>query len=356
MKMYSPFTIGNKCIFNRLVASAMFEYGATNGKMSEKIYNRYEKLAKGGAGLIITGMHGVSASASVAPIMVNTEYEGYIEDMRKLAQIVHKENSAIFIQLQHCGAKTSKTEDYDKFTVSDLYVDDYFYHEASKEELQKVIKDFSRSALYCKEAGIDGVQIHAAHGFLLNSFLSPSTNKRIDEYGKKRAHLLFEIYEAIRQTVGKDFAVGVKFPFSDLKKNSITPEESISICNELEKRGIDFIEVSAGMVMDSSSSSFIPLIRNDKQAPFLRYAAKLAEEITVPVISVCGYRTPEMVEKALEETKISAVAFGRPLVCEPNLPLRWKEDTSPAKCLSCNACVNSFVDGIITCQVKKSQE
>lgn len=358
--MYSSFQIGKLTIPNRLAASAMFEYGAENGRISPKIVEHYETLAKGGAGLIITGMQGVRAKACNAPVMVHTEYETYVQDMQKLAAIVHKEGAKLFVQLQHCGAKTGKAEGYDRFSVSDVQMgDDCLYHEATKEELQKLVTDYARSAVRCRQAGADGVQIHAAHGFLLNSFLSPSTNKRTDDYGGKienRARFVFEIYGAMREAAGKDFAIGIKFPFSDLKENSILPEESLYVCRELEKRGLDFIEVSAGMVLDGSSASFSPVIRENTEATFLPFASLTAAEVSIPVISVCGYRSPAMVEKALAETKIAAVSFGRPLVREPDLPLRWKKDTSPAACISCNGCCKSFADGIITCHAEKAEQ
>lgn len=351
--MYSPFQIGNLTIANRLAASAMFEYGAENGRISDKIRERYEELSKGGAGLIITGMQAVRKAGSVAPIMVNTEYAGYVQDMREMAAAVHAHGAKLIVQLQHCGAKTSQAEGYDKFSVSEVKVSGTcIFHEASREELEKLVQDYVRAALRCKEAGADGVQIHAAHGFLLNSFLSPITNKRTDEYGgriENRARLVFEIYEAVRAAVGKDYVIGIKFPFSDLKENSIQPEESLWVCKELAKRGMDFIEISSGMAGDD----FSPVLRKNQQAPFLPYAAKVAEEVSVSVISVCGYRTPEAIEEALAKTKIAAVSFGRPLVCEPDLPLRWKTDPSPAKCVSCNGCFKSASDGIITCQVNK---
>ena len=357
--MYTPFRLGNTQIANRLVASAMFEYGADNGKITEKIKKHYLALAGGGAGLIITGMHAVSGSGSIAPVMVNTEYNGYIRDMSDIVDAIHKRGGTVIVQLQHCGEKTCQADGYDKFAVCEKEVsENCIYHEATKDELHKVAADFAAAALRCKEAGVDGVQIHGAHGYLINTFLSPSTNHRTDEYGGKienRARILFEVYDAIRQAVGKEYIIGVKFPFSDLNENSIRPEESLFSCKELEKQGINFIEVSSGMVMDNSSASFTPVIHNGNQAPFLRYASQLAEEVAIPVISVCGYRTPDMVEKALTETKISAVSFGRPLVREPNLPNRWKNDRSPARCISCNRCCNSFADKIITCQVKKSQ-
>lgn len=355
--MYSPVNLGAIQISNRLVASAMFEYGADHGKITQKIKKRYLELADGGAGLIITGMHAVSASGAVAPIMVNTEYDGYINDLKEIADAVHEKGRKIVVQLQHCGGKTCQADGYDQFSVCEKKVsDNCIYREATKAELQKVVADFSFSALRCKKAGVDGVQIHGAHGYLINTFLSPSTNHRTDEYGGKienRARLLFEIYNKIRQAVGNEFIIGVKFPFSDLNDNSIRPEESLFACKELEKRGINFIEVSSGMVMDNSSASFTPVVRNDNQAPFLKYASQLADKIAIPVISVCGYRTPEMVEKALTETKVAAVSFGRPLVREPNLPIRWKSDRTSAKCISCNQCCKSFGDGIITCQIVK---
>lgn len=354
--MYSPFQIGNLMIANRLVASAMFEYGAENGRISDKIRERYEELSKGGAGLIITGMQAVRKAGSVASIMVNTEYAGYVQDMQEMAAAAHAHGAKLIVQLQHCGVKTSQAEGYDKFSVSEMQVSSTVsFHEASKEELQKLVQDYVRSALCAQEAGADGAQIHAAHGFLLNSFLSPITNKRTDEYGgriENRARLVFEIYEAVRAAVGKDYVLGIKFPFSDLKENSIQPEESLWVCRELEKWGIDFIEISSGMAGDD----FSPVLRKNQQAPFLPYGAKVAETVTVPVISVCGYRTPEVIEKALAETKIAAVSFGRPLVCEPDLPLRWKKDPSPARCVSCNGCFKSAPDGIIACQMNKARK
>ena len=355
--MYTPFQLGNIEISNRFVASAMFEYGANNGHITEKIKERYLKLADGGAGLIITGMQAVCTAGSIGPIMVNTEYNGYIKDIKDIVNSVHERGAKLIVQLQHCGNKTGQSREYDKFDVCERKIsNECIYHSATKDDLKKVINDFATSALKCKEAGVDGVQIHGAHGFLINSFLSPSTNRRIDEYGGKienRARLLFEIYTSIRQIVGSDFIIGIKFPFSDLNKNSIKPDESIWVCKELESHGIDFIEVSSGMIMDNSTASFIPLIRNTDQAPFLKYASLLAENIKIPVISVCGYHTLEMAENALKETKIKAISFRLSFVREPNLPNRWKEDNSRAKCIYCNSCCNSFDDKIITCQIEK---
>ena len=331
--MFDSFCISNLQMKNRLVASAMFEYAAENGKITDTVKNRYRQLAEGGFGLIITGMQGVNESGAFAPIMINAQYDGYSEDIRDLAQIAHQNGSKLIVQLNHCGKN-------DDMTVEDL---------------QKIARDFGSAASKCKIGGADGVQIHAGHGFLINSLLSPSTNHRNDIYGgeiENRARMLFDAYSEIRKSVGNDFIVGVKFPFSDLIENSISPEESMFAMKRLEEMGIDFVEITSGMVMDGSKASFAPRIGKN-EAPFLKNAEIAADGLNIPVISVCGYRTPQFVNQVLENTKIAAISFGRATVREPNLASKWMNSSEKATCISCNQCANSFNDGVITCQVAK---
>lgn len=183
--------------------------------------------------------------------------------------------------------------------------------------------------------------------------MSPHTNTRMDCYGgtiENRLRLLFEIYHSIRKMVGNDFIVSVKMPFSDLVPDSSTPEEIIWVCKELEKAGLDMIGISSGLVSDGSIASFTPRIKKGNEGNFLEGASKIADQVKIPVISVCGYRTPAFIENVLNSTKISAISLGRPLVREPNLPNRWQNDSAPAKCISCNRCYNS--QNIISCLVE----
>ncbi len=304
-KFFDTFEIGGLEVKNQLVASAMFEYAADDGKITATFLNHYRRLAQGGWGLIITGMQAVSASGAIAPIMVSAAYPGYVEDMSEVVAAVHANGAKVFVQLQHAGARTFPAEGYDKFGVDD----------ATAEQLDTVVEKFGLAAANCKAAGVDGVQIHAAH-------------------------------------IGADFIVGVKFPFSDLIEPDITPEESLSVLAELGRRGPDFVEISSGSVMDGSKFSFTPRIGKD-EAPFLRSATLAADKLDIPVVSVCGYRTPGFIEKVLRETKIAAVSFGRPTVREPDLPNRWRVNKSRVKCISCNKCCDSVGDGVITCQVEK---
>ena len=228
------------------------------------------------------------------------------------------------------------------------------YREAKSDAIQNIVRAFARAAMRCKDAGCDGVQIHASHGYLINTFLSPYYNHRTDEYGgaiENRARILFEVYDAVRYAVGNNYPISVKIPFSDRVSPSITPDECIYVCKELDKRGIDMIEITSGLTMDGGESSFSPFVKTESEGSFLAGAAQIADAVSVPIVSVCGYRTPDFIEKTLNETGVTAISLCRPLIREPNLPNRWKTDRSKASCLSCNQCFNS--SGIIACQTKK---
>ncbi|MDR3353746.1 MAG: NADH:flavin oxidoreductase [Synergistaceae bacterium] len=356
ISMYDSFEIGNLMIKNRLVRSATFEFGADDGVVTQRIIELYRQLAEGGSGLIITGMYAVLSSARSSPVMVETTYDGYVDDMKRIVDIVHENGSLLFVQLNHTGYKTAKSPGYDRIGVSEQEIaEGYTYLEATPDDIKRIAEAFGKAAKRCKEAGCDGVQIHGSHGYLINTFLSPYYNQRTDAYGgpiENRARILFEIYDEIRNAVDNNFPVSVKIPFSDRVSPSIMPDECVYVCRELEKRGIDMIEVTSGLTMDGGGSSFSPFVKDESQeGSFLAGAAQLANAVGIPIVSVCGYRTPDFIEKALNETAVAAVSLCRPLVREPALSNRWKSDRTKAACISCNRCFMS--KGIIACQAEK---
>jgi 2,4-dienoyl-CoA reductase-like NADH-dependent reductase (Old Yellow Enzyme family) len=288
-------------------------------------------------------------------MMIEMTYDRYVDDMKRIADAIHENGSLLFVQLNHAGYNTAKIPGYDRIGVSEYEASqDCSYREATPDEIGGIVEAFAKAAKRCKDAGCDGVQIHAAHGYLISTFISPYFNHRTDAYGasaENRSRILFEAYDAVRNAVGNDYAVGVKLHFSDRVSPSVTPEECLDICKKLEKRGIDMIEVSAGLsIAGNGESSSAPPIKDSEEGVFLAGAAQVAAAVGVPVVSVCGYRTPDFIEKALNETHIAAVSIGRPLVREPGLPNRWKTDRTKAVCISCNRCFGS--KNILACRAK----
>ena len=356
--IYDPFKLANLTVKNRLIASATFEYGADQGKISPRLIDYYGNLASGGSGLVITGQWGISAGAGIAPIMVETAYDQFVIDARKLTSEAHKNGALIFCQLNHGGYRTFPAPGYDRMAVSEKEVaPGVVNREMTEADIKKVVADFGHAAARCREGGFDGVQIHAAHGYLLSTFLSPYFNKRADSYGgpiENRARILFEVYQAVRREAGQDFPVIVKLHFNDRVSPSISPQECLFVCKELERLGIDLIEVSSGVTNDGGPESFSPFIRIERdQGIFFGGADHIAKAVKVPVASVGGYRTPDFIEKALNEPSVTAISLCRPLIREPNLPNRWRTDRSVAKCVSCDKCLKSAGNGLLGCLAEK---
>lgn len=278
-KIFEPVKLGHLEVKNRLVRSATLEAGgAKNGRISPQLTTFYDDLARGGVGLIITGMMGVAPNACLSSGMV---------------------------------------------------------------------KSYGDAALVCKNAGADGVQIHGAHGYLLSQFLSPLFNQRLDEYGggiKNRARILLAVYDEIRAKVGDDFPVMIKINYSDIADGGITEADVLWYCMELDKRGIDAIEVSSGIGVDKASGS-VQGGRTD-EAFNADYAKALAAHVKTAIISVGGYRLPETITRILNEKAIDAVSLCRPLIREPDLPARWEAgSTERSSCTSCSSCFRSKVLG-----------
>lgn len=342
-KIFEPFKIGNMTVKNRIVRSATFERGAVNGHIDPSLEKMYKAFADGQVGLIITGMMGTSKNACLSTAMVKMYTDGFVGELKKLTDIAHEDGTKVVVQMNHCGVKSMSDGEDQIFGPSEItMIPDRPARAMTKADIKEVVDGFGESALRCKQGGADGVQIHVAHGYLLSQFMSPFFNKREDEYGgsvENRARIVFEVYESVRAKVGKDFPVMVKINFTDFVEPTVTFEECKWVCKELEKRGLDGIELSAGAGNDGKSTPSRRVADESQEASFIKEAIELADYVNIPVISVGGYRTPSVIEKSLNAGKIVAVAMSRPLICEPNLVKRWADgDVSKAKCLSCNKC------------------
>jgi 2,4-dienoyl-CoA reductase-like NADH-dependent reductase (Old Yellow Enzyme family) len=343
--MFDTVSLGSLQLKNRLIRSATFEIGgAKDGKTTQFLEEVYRDLAKGGVGLVITGMMGVSPNACLSSGMTKIYGGGFAAGFKKLAEVVHGCGGKIVVQLGHCGAQSKELDEGSHaFAPSDTEPPDSGAKAMTTEEIHSLAKAYGAAARKCRDAGADGVQIHAAHGYLLSRFLSPIFNRRTDEYGGSiagRARFLFEVYEEIRKCVGRNYPVLVKINYSDIAEGGISEADVLWYCKELDRRGIDAIEVSAGIGTDKASGS-IQGGRAD-EAFNAGYALRLSHEINAAVISVGGYRSPEKINEVLNAGNIAAVSLCRPLIREPGLPGRWQSgDLTRGACVSCGKCFKS---------------
>ncbi|MBW1810056.1 MAG: NADH:flavin oxidoreductase, partial [Deltaproteobacteria bacterium] len=229
-------------------------------------------------------------------------------------------------------------------------------------KITEIVTGFRAAARRAKQAGFDGIQIHAAHGYLLSQFLSPHYNKRDDEYGgplENRARIVLEVLREIRDEVGAEFPVFIKINCQDFLQHGLNLEDSIQFGQLLKQAGIDAIELSGGT---RDSGRLVPprmgIKNQEKEAYFRQEAAAFHEKVEVPLILVGGVRSYEIAEQMINEGYADYVSICRPLIREPHLIKRWAAgDTRKAACLSDNLCYKPARGGEgIYCVVQRRQE
>ncbi|MCP3922078.1 MAG: NADH:flavin oxidoreductase [Desulfobacterales bacterium] len=372
-KLFTPSKIGTLELKNRFVCSATVECLVSEDNIiTDKYLKVHNRLSKGGVGLIIPGNYFVSKSGVAVARNLVIDNDKVIDDLQKLTSIAHDNGSRIIAQLNHGGRQCSP-EVIGQTPLSPSSVKDSLTGirpiEIKTEEIKETIKSFAEAALRTKQAGFDGVQINAAHGYLINQFLSTRTNRRKDNWGgslENRMRFLIAIYEGIRNKVGKTFPVLVKINAQDNIKKGVTLFESIALCKKLESIGIDAIEISGGIKETgfTTTKGDIPediLLTNvnmlkrmlfkfirgklKKAAKFqegyhLSCATAIKNSVSVPIILVGGIRRREMMEGILENGNADFVSMSRPFIRQPNLvnKLLEKPDSECIACVNCNRC------------------
>ena len=346
-KLFETTTLKNMTLLNRFVRSATWEGRANDdGSCTQGLINMMTQLARGGVGLIITGHAYVSKDGQAGPWQLGVYSDQLIQGLTEMTEAVHKENGKIVMQLAHAGCQAP----FDLTGLEPLSSSVMENQEGSssremtQSDISKVIEAFARGAVRAKQAGFDGVQIHAAHGYLLSQFLSPFFNKRTDEYGgtiENRTRVILEVIESIRASVGHDFPVLIKINSEDFLDKGLAVDDMLHAAALLEQAGIDAIELSGGTAY---SGRRIPvriakIDTGEKEAFYKAAANRYKEKITVPLMLVGGIRSYEVAERLVDKGIADYISLCRPLIREPNLINRWEQgDTSKATCLSDNLC------------------
>jgi 2,4-dienoyl-CoA reductase-like NADH-dependent reductase (Old Yellow Enzyme family) len=363
--LFDQTTINGMTLQNRFVRSATWEGMCdADGKPTPKLIAFYRELARGNVGLIMTGYTFVSPEGKQLPGKMGIHSDDFADIMKEMTGAVHEDGGKICIQLVHAGGQTDASNAGQKpLAPSAIETDQYpeLPAEITGEEIDRITAAFGNGARRAKEWGFDGVQLHGAHGYLINQFLSPLTNQRQDEYGgsiENRCRFLLESYRAIRDAVGPDFPVMIKLNGSDNLAGGLTIEDAVFAAKALDKEGIDCIEVSGGTPASADQSPARTKINSpEKEAYNLPLARQIRAAVKCPIMVVGGFRSFEVAEKTIQESA-DYISMARPFIREPGLAKRWQEgDRSPARCISCNGCfMPGIKEGGIYCVVEKKEQ
>jgi 2,4-dienoyl-CoA reductase-like NADH-dependent reductase (Old Yellow Enzyme family) len=352
--LFETTTIKNMSLTNRFVRSATWEGMANeDGACTPELTDLMVQLAKGGVGLIITSHAYVSLRGRARPRQLGVYSDKLVPGLAIMSKAVHDAGGKIAVQLAHAGCHADPRlmgqTPLGPSNLKDRGMPDCL--EMTGDDVRAVAEDFGQAAFRVREAGFDGVQIHAAHGYLLSEFLSPFYNRRNDRYGgsvENRARLLLEVTQNIRDCVGEEFPVMVKMNSEDFVAGGLTVEEMTTVASFLEKAGIDAVELSGGTIYSGGCVPVRPgsIDTEDKEVYYLEAARKFKERVGVPLMLVGGIRSYGVAERIVKEGIADYVSMCRPFIREPGLVNRWMSgDTGKSKCLSDNLCHKQVIAG-----------
>ncbi|OYN98283.1 2,4-dienoyl-CoA reductase [Enemella evansiae] len=336
--VFEPFVLPNGSVLpNRLVKAAMEENMAGPGQLpDEHLFRLYRRWSSGGAGLLITGNVMVHAAALTGPGGVVLDAAAPLEPFREWVSAGRSGGAKIWMQINHPGRQVLADMPGVAWAPSAIRVDlgrnsKRFAEPTEMTEAQiiETIERFTVTARRAEEAGFDGVEIHAAHGYLLSQFLSPLTNRRTDDWGgslANRARLLLEITRAVRAAVSPGFAVAVKLNSADFQRGGFDADDAAAVIAMLAPLGVDVVELSGGSYEAPAMTGQTGDVRSGaREAYFLSLAQDLAATSRLPLMVTGGVVRLPVAEEVLADG-IDLVGMGSALGMEPDLPNRWRRD------------------------------
>jgi len=357
----TPGKIGRLVIKNRVIRAATSETMATaNGEATDELVRLYSDLARGGAGLIMTGHIYVETRGQYEPRQLGLDRDEKIAPLTRVADAVHRHGGYIFAELSHAGSQ-SLIADFVPLAPS-IGANAIFARppvEMTEADIYDVIAHFAGAAERAQRAGFDGVHLHSGNGYLLSQFNSPFANRRNDRWGgdaERRARFIIEVYRAVRRATGTDFPITVRLGLADAVADGLALSEGLAIARQLAAEGVAALEVTYG-VMTSYRENIRPYagvsrwraiaggmlhrgfsrpVAEAYYRPFAR-AAKAA--VDIPVILVGGVRSTEIMDDVISSGDADFLALARPFVREPDLVNKIaKGRRGPVDCVSCNIC------------------
>lgn len=363
-RLFSPFQLRGMTLKNRIVlAPATTCFATPDSEVTDKLVRYYEQRARGGAALLIVEPGVVSPRGKLFERSMGIYDDSAIEPLSRLTAAVKKHEALAVLQLCHSGPKTRASFiGGEALTPSGrpIYMGEPA-HELTVEEIQRIVREFIETAGRALRAGFDGVEVHAAHMYLLSSFLSPLTNFRQDQYGQTlegRSRIVVEIISGIKEEFGQSLLVGVRYNGKELEGGLDLPE-AVELGRIFERAGADYIHVSAYTVPVPAlaGTALVPATSiagaDWPPACFLEYAGQVKQAVTVPVIAVGKLDDPAVAEAALAAGSCDLVALGRALIADPEWPHKVRQGAVPNECLYCGNCLASIAKGEMECAVNE---
>lgn len=356
-RLFSPFSIGNLKLKNRIVMPPMAtNYATPEGFVTDRQIAYYVERAKGGVGYITTEHTGILPQGKASPKMLMIHTDNHAEKIKNLVEAVHAAGGKIVVQINHAGRQT-----FSKVTggpiVGPSAVPVLPAMETPREltvsEIKDLVNAYTMAAERVKKTGADGVELHMAHGYLICSFLSPFSNKRKDAYGGDitgRTKFALEVLRSVRQRVGSGFPVICRLSGDEYVAGGLNVDDTRQIAGLLEKEGADALHISAC----NAASGFLnhpPYYV--EEGVFVHLAEAVKAQVDIPVITVGRIRNPKMADQIIADGKADLISMGRALIADPRLPQKAKdgrlEEIIP--CISCNKCIQTLRTDSVRCSV-----
>lgn len=361
--LFEPIQIGNTTVKNRVFMPPISTNLADKGYVTEELIQHYAARAKGGVGLIISEVVTVEPTYIYLPGDMSIYDDSFVEGWTKLFAEVHKYGTKLLPQLFHPAYMAFPIPGTPQL-IAPSNVGPYYAKSAprpvTKEELKVIIRQFGEAAYRVKQAGGDGVEIHAAHAHgLLGGFLTPLYNKRCDEYGgdiNGRLRLTLEVIEEVRRKCGEDFIIDVRISGDEYSDGGLNINDATYVAKQLEKAGVDMIHVSGGTTIKRGSSIPAPGTKQGSHAELARF---IKQQVSIPVATVGRITEPWIADEMIANGYADACLIGRANLCEPEFAKKAYEgrENEIRPCIGCLRCLNGIMFGKrVACTINPSFE
>ncbi len=337
--LFSPIRIGNLTVKNRLMMSAMsINFGVDeNCHVTDQLTAYFVERARGGAGMMLVGGGGVHPGGQELPDLPQMYEDGCIPALKRMVDQVRPFGTRFGVQLMHGGRQSYLPEKVAPSPIPAPAVVKGDVRALTVAEIRHLTACFGDAARRCRDAGFDFVEIHGAHGYLINQFMSPNANIRTDEYGgsfENRTRFLFEILADIRAKAGEDFPVGIRINGNDYMENGWELTDALTLAPLLEAAGIAYVHVSAGVY--GSTELTIPSMYTP-QGCFVHLAEAVKQVVDIPVITVGRIKDPVHADQIIADGRADMVALGRSFLADPQYPEKARTGRSDEirPCVGC---------------------